>query len=121
VNTINKPDGKVHRHPDGGYTLARATLLDGRLATVTYRTIKGSCGGGSSPYWVTEATVAFYEGDGTQYPVHTSKHGLRTVKNGFTKKQALDVFHLSHEGFVLRGGVAVRARFAHPERKEPNA
>jgi hypothetical protein len=115
VNIINKPDGKVHRHPDGGYTLACATLLDGKLATVNYRTLKGLCGGGQRPYWVTEATVAFYECDGTQYPVHTSKHGLRTVKNGFTKKQALDVFHLGHEGFVLRGDVAVRAKFAHPE------
>ena len=113
-----KPDNKVHRHPDGGYTLACETLLDGKLATVNYRTRKGSCGGGNRPYWVTEATVAFYdfyEGEGIQHPVHTSKHGLRTVKNGFTKKQALDVFYINQEGFVLRGDVAVRAKFAHPE------
>lgn len=115
MNIINKPDGKVHRHPDGGYTLACATLLDGKLATVNYRTIKGQNGGGKSAYWVTEATASFYEGDGTQYPVHTSKYGLRTVKNGHTKKQALAVFYLNQEGFVLRGDVAVRAKFAHPE------
>lgn len=115
MNIINKPDGKVHRHPDGGYTLACATLLDHKLATVTYRTIKGQNGGSKTPYWVTEATVAFYEGDGTQYPVHTSKHGLQTVKNGISKRQALDVAYLNQEGFVLRGNVAVRAKFAHPE------
>ena len=115
MNTINKPDYKVHRHPDGGYTLSCVTLLDGKLATVSYRTIKGQNGGRQTPYWVTEATVSKWRGDGTQYPVHTSKHGLRTVKNGFSKKQALDVFHLNREGFVLRGDVAVRAKFAHPE------
>ena len=108
----NKPDGKVHRHPVEGYTLACETLLDGEPAVVTYHTIKGQHGIGASTWWVTEATVALCEGDVTKHPVHATKHGRRTVLNGFTKRQALSVFYLNEEGFAICGNVAVRTRFA---------
>ena len=104
----NKPDGKVHRHPVEGYTLACETLLDGEPAVVTYHTIKGQNGGGRSAWWVTEATVALCEGDVTERPVHANKHGYKTVRHGYSRRQALGVYPLNEEGFVIRGNVAVR-------------
>ena len=106
-----KPDGKVHRHPGGGYTLACGTVLDGKPAIVIYHAIKGQNGGGRSAWWVTGATIASLEGDETEHPVYGTAPLCRTVRDGYTLRQALDVYHLNEEGFVLRGNVAVRARF----------
>ena len=120
MNKTTNPDGKVHRHPEGGYCLQCSTLLDDKLAVVTFRTTKGQNGGSKAPYWVTEASVTLALEDAPSLPVYASKHGSLVVKNGFSKRQALDVYHLVREGYVSRGDVAYRAKFAPQEETTPS-
>lgn len=116
MNTkTTNPDGKVHRHPEGGYYLQCSTLLDDKLAVVTFRIHKGTNGGSSEPYWVTTATIQPSLDAGPELPVYATPHGSLVVKNGFTKRQAADVYHHVRDGYVTRGDVAYRAKFAPEE------
>lgn len=105
MNTTIKPDGKVHRHPHSGYVIQCATLLDGAPAVVTFRVHKGQ-----GQYWATEATIRLVDGSGKDLFV-SRPDGGRVVQNGFTKKQACDVFRQVRDGYVTRDGAVYPAKF----------
>lgn len=114
MNATTNPDGKVHRHPEGGYYVQCSTLLDDKPAVVTFRTHRGTNGGSKTPYWVTEATIRLVLESGEELPVYGSLHGSRVVASGFTKRQATDVYYQVRDGYVARGDGAYRSKFAPP-------
>lgn len=107
MNKTPNPDGKIHRHPEGGYYIQCATLLDDKPAVVTFRIRKGY-----GAYWATEATVRYALEDAPSLPVFATPHGSRVVKNGFTKREAAEVYRQVREGYVSRGKAAYGSRFA---------
>ena len=107
-NATISPDGKFHRHPDGGYYCGCITTLDGAPAVIVFRTVKGQNGGGRDPYWATTATVRPYPDAGAGELPALGREGSPIIKNGFTKKQATDVYRVVRGGFVTDGTVARR-------------
>ena len=112
MSNTTSPDGKVHRHPDGGYFLQLSTLLDDKPAVATYRIYGGTNGGSKSPYWITEATVRLATEEGPELPVFASAHGSRVVLSGHTKRHASGVYWQARGGYVTHLGAAYRAKFA---------
>ena len=105
-------DGKPRRQDDGSYTTRCVTLLDGKIATITYRTTKGQSLYSSATRWMTTATVSLFEGDGKEYRVrhYATNIGAFAIKVTLTKGEATNVYRLTREGFITHGDFAILAR-----------
>jgi len=105
-------DGKPRRQDDGSYVTRCMTLLDGKIANITYRTTKGKDPYSSATLWRTTATVSHLPGfDRGEYKVRLYGGRIRAfVKVALTKKEATDVFRLTREGFITDGDFAILAR-----------